>query len=97
MGEDRFKLATVRERNYIVKELRDRSIVEYDGLLKNLHPTLTFFVECKIETNSTSYKYLLVEIPPLSEKMVMSHNSGPVLENEIDFEILKVYIHKSND
>ena len=81
--------------NYLVKELRDGSIdIEYDGFLKNLHPTLTFFVECKIETNSTTYKDILVEIPPLSEKMVMSHSCGPVLENEIDFEILKVHLHK---
>jgi hypothetical protein len=79
---------------YLLKELRDSNIVEYDGFLKNLHPTLTFFVECAIETNTTVYKTIFVEIPPLTEKMVMSHNCGPVLENEIDFEIVKIYIKK---
>ncbi|MDX2049714.1 MAG: hypothetical protein SFT93_00845 [Rickettsiaceae bacterium] len=81
---------------YLLKELRDSNMVEYDGFLKNLHPTLTFFVECAIETNTTAYKSILVEIPPLSEKIIMSHNCGPVLENEIDFEIVKIHLQKPN-
>lgn len=79
---------------YLLKELRDSNVVEYDGFLKNLHPTLTFFVECAIEANTTVFKTILVEILPLSEKMVMCHNCVPVLENELDFEILKIHLQK---
>lgn len=77
---------------YLLKELRDGSIyTEYDGFLKNLHTTMTFFVECRIETNMTQDEIIIVKIPPLTEKMIMSHNCGPVLENELDFEIIKIY------
>ncbi len=76
---------------YIIKELRDGGIeIEYDGFLKNLHSTMTFFVICSIKTNYTEDTKIRVEMPPLSEKMVMSHNCGPVLENENDFEILEI-------
>ena len=80
---------------YIEKELRDGSIdIEYDGYLKNLHPTKTLYVQIKIITNTDQAKFETITLPPLSEKMVMSHNAGPVLENEFDFEILKVYARK---
>ncbi len=78
---------------YIIKELREGGIeIEYDGFLKNVHPTLTFFVICSIQTNTSVDTKTIVEMPPMSEKMIMSHNCGPVLENESDFEIVGIYL-----
>ncbi|TAE12368.1 MAG: hypothetical protein EAZ95_12530 [Bacteroidetes bacterium] len=82
---------------YIIAELRDGGIdIEYDGFLKNLHPTLTFFVVCHVETSYVGGrgKQIVVEMPPLSEKMVMSHSCGPTLENEFSFEITGIYTEK---
>jgi hypothetical protein len=77
---------------YIEKELRESGIeIEYDGYLKNSHPNISLYVKCKIDTNTDSAKMVIIEMPPLSEKMVMSHQCGPVLENEIDFEIIEIY------
>jgi hypothetical protein len=80
---------------YIIAELREGGIeIEYDGFLKNLHPTLTFFVVCHIDTSHEGGKQVVVEMPPLSEKMVMSHSCGPTLENEFSFEITGIYTEK---
>lgn len=78
---------------YIIKELREGAIdIEYDGFLKNTHPATAFWVVCNIDTQYATGKQIVVEMPPLSEKMVMSHHCGPVLENEYDFEILGIFV-----
>lgn len=81
--------------NYIIKELRDGGIdIEYDGYLKNIHPTKTFYIKCQIYRNFASDQIVLFKILPQSEKLVMSHNCGPVLENDLDFDIIKIYERK---
>lgn len=83
---------------YIKKELRDGSIdTEYDGYLKNLHPTKTFYVKCTIQKNISSDKVVVIKMPPLSKQIVISHNCGPVLENDLDFSIVRIYTKKPKE
>lgn len=80
---------------YIIAELRTADLeIEYDGFLKNLHPTMTFFVVCHIDTNYEGGKQIVVEMPPMSEKMVISHSCGPSIDNEFYFEIIGIYTEK---
>jgi hypothetical protein len=81
--------------SFIVAEIRDGGIeIEYDGFLKNLHPSLTLFVVCHIDTNYVGGREVVIEMPPLSEKMVMSHSCGPSIENEFSFEVVGIYTEK---
>ena len=79
--------------NYLIKELRSEYLeIEYDGYLKNIHPSLTFRVHCKIDDSSPEGASKWFEVPPLSEIRVMSHSCGPCMENEFNFEVLEIQL-----
>ena len=76
--------------NYIEKYFIEDG-VEYEGFVKNTHPSQKLYVKCWIDNDYGGYTRFY-EVEPQGKTSIMFHNCGPIFpwENQYDFEILEI-------
>ena len=65
--------------------------VEYDGFVKNTHPSKKLYLKCWIDNQYEGY-IEFHEVEPQDKKLIMYHILGPMCpwDNQYDFKIVEI-------
>ena len=65
--------------------------VEYEGFVRNTHPSKKLYIKCWIDNQYEGY-IRLHEVEPQSNELIMFHNCGPMApwDNQFDFKIVEI-------